>query len=441
MRKCLRVLAAPLGAVLALVGMVSVGWSAVMSRTEAVERAVSRSLELARLEQAGTLAARLGKAAPYPVNPLLSVDVAGSSSPFSSREYSRGIALEQELDLRGERGARRRVGQATSVVAARELEARRQAITAAVDEAVGRWLVAAHRKDLLLTLVQHARSIDASAEEAKRRETVTAFATRLLKADAVAFEAEAVEASREQDQAAAELRGWLAFSPTDSLGFTDDLSDSSWRCSPDSVLALARRSRALLAEAAAAESLAESRLSLERRLGRVNPTLGVSAARERTFIESAPVSGGGVAGPIQDSDTVFGLRASVPLPLMQRNQVGVGEAALELQRVQAERGALDLAVAQEVTSACAALSRAESRQGLLRDVAQGVSGDLDLTEAAYRGGRIPLEDYLTLRERLIRIRRDLIDATGAVEEARARLVRATGLRRDLLTAALRAQSR
>ena len=62
-------------------------------------------------------------------------------------------------------------------------------------------------------------------------------------------------------------------------------------------------------------------------------------------------------------------------------------------------------------------------------------------EAAYRGGRIPLEDYLTLRERLIRIRRDLIDATGAVEEARARLVRATGLRRDLLIAALRAQNR
>lgn len=434
-------MAAALGAVVMLPVAASPGRSTVLTRTEAVERAVSHSLELARFDQAGVLAARLGRTSPYPANPLLSVDVAGSSTPFSTREYSRGIALEQELDLRGERGARRRVGQATSSVVAQELEARRQALTAAVDEAVGRWLVGGRRKNLLLTLVEHARAIESSAEEAKRRETVTAFATRLLRADAVAFEAEAAEAAREQDQAAAELRAWLALSPTDSLGFSDDLDDSSWRCIPDSVLALARRWRGILAEAAAAESLAERRLSLERRLGRVNPTFGVSAARERTFVDSAPVSGGGLAGPIRDSDTVFGLRASVPLPLLQRNQVAVGEAALELQRVKAARSALDLAVAQEVTSACASLARAEARQSLLSEVAQGVTGDLELTEAAYRGGRIPLEDYLTLRERLIRIRRDLVDATGAVEEARARLVRATGLRRDLLVAAVRAQNR
>ena len=62
---------------------------------------------------------------------------------------------------------------------------------------------------------------------------------------------------------------------------------------------------------------------------------------------------------------------------------------------------------------------------------------MHLTEDAYRSGRIPLEDYLTLRERLIRVQRDLLEATTDVEHVRARLVRATGLRRDVLTNDLR----
>ena len=192
---------------------------------------------------------------------------------------------------------------------------------------------------------------------------------------------------------------------------------------------------------AAAESLALRRLELERRLGRINPAFGVSAGRDRTSIGSAPVSGGAVAGPILDTDTVIGIRASIPLPMTQRNQVAVGEAALELQQARAERLALDLNVAQEVASACAALARAEERRGLLAGVVRGAAADLGLTEDAYRGGRIPLEDYLTLRERLLRVRRDLMDATAALENARTRLVRATGLRRDILIASLRGQSR
>jgi len=415
--------------------------AAVLTRAQAVDMALARSAELEQLQRSGELARRLSRVSPYPLNPVVSVELEGTSSPLSSQEYLRRVSLEQELDLRGERGARRRVGAATAVLAGQTLAARQDAIAAAVDEAVGRWLVAGQRRSLLAELVQHAESIQASVEAARRRETTTGFAVRLLRADAAALQAEASEAGREHDEAGAEVRAWLGLSPHDTVSFVEDLGDSVWHCEPDSVLGLARQSRSDLMRMAAGESLALRRLELERRLGRINPALGVSAGRDRTNIGSAPVSGGAVAGPILDTDTVIGIRASIPLPMTQRNQVAVGEAALELQQARAERLALDLNVAQEVASACAALARAEERRGLLAGVVRGAAADLGLTEDAYRGGRIPLEDYLTLRERLLRVRRDLMDATAALENARTRLVRATGLRRDILIASLRGQSR
>lgn len=409
----------------------------VLTRAEAVNMALARSAELGQLQGAGDLARQLSRIGPYPFNPVISAELEGASSPLSSREYVRRLSLEQEVDLRGERRARRAVGAATATLASHTLSARQQTITAVVDETVGRWLVAQERRTLLGELVQHAASVQASVEAARRRETTTGFSARLLRADLAALQAEAAEAALEQDEAGTEIRTWLGLSPGDTVSFVDDLDDSTWHCQPDSILALAMQTRTDLKRAAAAESLSLRRLELEHRLGRINATVGVSAARERTSFGSFPLSGGGSVGPIEETNTVLGVRASVPLPLSQRNQVAIGEAALEQRRGRAERVALDLSVTQEVLSACAALVRAEERRGLLASVVGGAAADLELTEAAYRGGRIPLEDYLTLRERLLRVRRDLMDATAALESARTRLVRATGLRRDVLATHLK----
>ena len=412
-----------------------------MTRSQAVDRALASSTELAHMRTTGELARRLGKIGPYPANPIVAAEIEGAPSPLSSREYTRRLTLEQEIDLRGERRARRQVGQATVALVDQELTAREQGIIAAVDEVVGRWLVARRRLALLQPLLGQAKAMQSSAEAARRRETVTSFAARLLRSEAVALEAEAADAKREGDQAGAELRVWLGLAPSDSVEFVDDLEDSSWNCRPEAVLAMAQASRGDWARAMAAESLAVSRLELERRLGRINPTIGISAARERLFVDSAPLTGGGFVGPIKDSDTVLGIRASIPLPLAQRNQVAIAEAAVDLQRAHAERAGVGVTIAQDAGTACAALMRGEERRALLRGVAESATSDLQLTEEAYRGGRIPLEDYLTLRDRLVRVQRDYLEATAAVEEGRARLVRATGIRRDSLTNLLRNQPR
>ena len=403
-----------------------------LSRSEAVARALAAAPDLAELRRAVESARGALNSAPYPSGPVLTLESEGAQSPFSNREYSRRISLEQELDWRGERSARRRVGHAAITLGDAEVGARRQQIAAVVDETVGLWLVAGRRVARLRDLAGHAMRVQQSAEEARRRETVTAFAARLLKADALGLQAEQLEAAREQDQAAAGLRILLGASPAETLAFVDDLSDSVWHCSFDRALAIAREQRHDLRLASAAESLAARRLGLERSLGRGNPTLAASLGRDRTFIDSAPTSSGGTAGPFEDVSTMLGVRASVPLPFPRRNSLAVGEAALDHQRARAERAAREREVAQQVAAACAGLERAEERHAILKSLTTSVAGDLELTENAYRGGRIALEEYLTVRERLLRFDHDLLDAISGVESARAALVRATGMTRDAL---------
>lgn len=393
-----------------------------LSRAAAQERALAHSTELARRGAARMEARQLGRVS-YPYNPELSVEIEGVPSPWSSAEYTRRIVVEQEIDLRGERRARSRLGNATASLTDRELDARAQEIAAEVDQAYSRHLVAGRKAALLEPLRHRARNLRSKAESARRRETLTGFDARLLRSEALSLEADWLDVRRELDIAGAELRTWLALPSDSAFALEDDLDDRSWSCDIDSALVLARQTRWVLARAAAAESVALARLTLEQRLARVNPTLGASVGRERLQLEPDGF------GAINDEDTFVGLHVRLPLPLFQRNSTAVAEARLELQRAGAERVALDREVQQEVSAACAGLRRVEEERKLRAEAAESAGRDLRLIETAYEDGRIPLDEYLTLRERLVRQQIGLLDALGALEEDRARLVRATGVSR------------
>jgi len=357
---------------------------------------------------------------PYPHNPEVSVDFEGVTAPWSSKEYTRRVLLEQELDLRGERRAREGVGRVVSALAVRELGEREQEITSEVDGAYSRHLVARRKSEFLAPLRQRARSLRTKAESARRRETLTGFDARLLRAEALGLEADWVESQRELETASSELRVWIGLPANTPLDLADDLDDRPWRCDADSAMNMALLHRQTLARAVAAESLSLMRLGLEQRLGRVNPRLGLSVSRERLELE--PVGG----GLISDEDTSVGLGITMPLPLFGLNPTGIAEARVELERARAERAALERQVRQAVTTACVGLERAEEERRLRREAAVSADQDLLLVERAYEDGRIPLEEFITLRERLVRQQIALLDATRTVEEERIGLVRATG---------------
>ncbi len=397
-----------------------------LSRREVQERALAHSTEIARRVAAQMEARRLARVSSLH-NPEISAEIEGTPSPWSGTDYTRRIHLEQEIDLRGERRARSRIGQAAGAVADRELGERTQAIAAEVDQGYSRHLVAQRRAALLEPLRDRARNLRSKAEDARRLEALSGFDARLLRSEALSLEADWLDARRELEITDAGLRIWLALPPASVLALVDDLDERSWRCDIDTILILAGQARLALARAAAAESLALARVTLEQRLARVNPTLGATVGRERLQLESAELGRTGA------EDTFFGLGVRVPIPVFGVNPLGIAEARFELERVRAERAALEREVRQEVVTTCAALQRLEEQRTLRAEAAESAGSDLRLIESAYENGRIPLDEYLTLRERLIRREIGLLDALAAVEQERSRLVRATGVERAELT--------
>ncbi len=393
-----------------------------LSRSQVQERAVVHSTEIARRLAVRTQARRLERES-YPFNPEVSVEVTGTPSPWSGTDYTRRIMLEQELDLRGERRARRSAGRAAGAVADREYGERAQVIAAEVDGIYSRHLVAQRKAALLEGLRNRARDLRAKAEHARGRETLTGFDARLLGAEAVSLEADWLSARNEADVTGAELRVWLELPRDTALAFEDDLGDGAWSCDADSAWVLARQKRLGVARAVAAESLALARVVLEERLARANPTLGASISRERFELDTGEV------GVIHDEGTSIGLHVRFPLSIFQKNATGITGARLDVERARADRAALDREVHQEVVAACAALRGAEDERTLRAVATESAGRDLQLIEAAYEGGRIPLDEYLTLRERLVRQQTALLESLGRVEAERSRLVRVTGVPR------------
>ncbi len=397
-------------------------------REELIDRALDQSAELAGLRQRADRGTRPVGTAPFAAHPVLSVEFEGSPGPWSGRDYTRRLSLEQEFDLRGERVARRDAFAAGAGVLREELRARQQAIAAEVDEDVSRWLIARRRLELLAPVLAQVRSLGQRARTARQREILTPFAERMLRADALEVEGEEIEARQQLEQSEGRLRAWLGSMP-DSLRIEEPLLVDSWRCGGDSVLALALAQRADVAAARAAEVQAAARLEVARRLGRVNPTLGISVGQERFEIDAIPQSS-------ENKDFFVGVHGSIPLPLFQVNRLERLETQLDLDRSRSNRFAVELQVRGEVSSACAALARAQERVGLLAPLAESAHSDLRVLEAAYRDGRAALDEYLTLRERLLRAQRGYVNALADLEEARNALVRATGLRRPMLLESL-----
>ena len=203
----------------------------------------------------------------------------------------------------------------------------------------------------------------------------------------------------------ARLRSLLAWPTGSELSFVDDLDRPAWRCDADSLMALALTLRADLARVAAEESLRVAQLTLERRLGRVNPTLGASVSRENSSFDQRDFSGrpdvvAGLDG-LGKTETRWGLSLALPLPLSYRRQPEIAQAAVEKERAAAERRALVVRLRAEVAAASASVAALQARVSSLEEPSRGATADLGRVELAYRDGRISLQEYLTFRERLI----------------------------------------
>lgn len=174
--------------------------------------------------------------------------------------------------------------------------------------------------------------------------------------------------------------------------------------------------------AAQTEVAAAERAIDAAQLARVPPvTLGLGAAHERGVVEDA--AGTAVA----DNDTLLGVSLAIPLPLWNWGGGEVAQARAGKLAAEASLARARIGAQSDARIAVAELAAAKSARAGWQDAAPKIDETLGWYVQGYSTGATSLEDYLALRDRLVRARLESLDARREEALATVRVARALGV--------------
>ena len=334
------------------------------------------------------------------------------SAPAGNERWNEWNAgLSQKLELAGQQGHRRDAAAAGLDALRFEIASLRRQVSAGVAERFYRVLALQQRVDLegqALRLFE-----DTAAAIQKRR---AAGEDTRLDANVAVVEAERARnqlaiAQEQLLDARNALATELQLPPSGLPRAVGDLALRAGRSSLDDLLLLADAQPKLRA-LAARESSAGARLELERAAVYPDVTLGVYAGREGT-------------GAARESLTTF--TVSLPLPLFNRNDAGIGQARATLNQTQIERQAAARDARASVNALWARLASLESRVRRLQEsVLPALADNQQLSLKSQRAGQIGLLELIVVNRQALDAQRDLIDALIDYHSTRAALELAAG---------------
>ncbi len=128
-----------------------------------------------------------------------------------------------------------------------------------------------------------------------------------------------------------------------------------------------------------------------------------------------------------DNPNTLALGISLPIPLFDRNQGGIGHARVDLTNAENERDRLKLTIEHDVADA---LRRSDSARVQLKlltdDVAPRAAQALKVAEKSYQAGAISLLELLEAQRTYVEVRQQEVDATFQFRQAAIDLVHAVG---------------
>jgi cobalt-zinc-cadmium efflux system outer membrane protein len=330
------------------------------------------------------------------------------------RYQESAIGLSQPLEIGGQQGHRREAARHSLAAAQAEILDAQVRVRAEVEMAFAQVLLLQRR---LASEEQNARlAEDAAAAVGKR---VSAGEDSKLDGNLSSVEAERgrnhVATLREQLlEARASLASLLQLPASDFPEVAGELPDriSGYRLEELVAQAAERPQLRALGER---EAAAQSRLQLERASVIPNLTVGLASARE---------------GPAEARERATILSISVPLPLFNRNQAGIGRALTERDQAQIERQAATRngeAVIRELWQRLVSLEARLARLG--NAVLPRLDENLGLSTKAYRAGEIGILQLVLVNRQALDARRDYLDALADFTRARIALEQTAGVHR------------
>lgn len=252
----------------------------------------------------------------------------------------------------------------------------------------------------------------------------------LLDVELRRLETERLLAVGRADAALVELKRLLGMSPEQPLALRDSLE----RLVTGQQLAVAPATvptppaqRPDVLEAETRLKLAEARLDLARREGRIDVSLfGAYMRMDAGF----PQQGFGAGGQLERVRGLFHYVAGgamVMVPLFNRNQGHIAAAQAERSGAEARREAVELAARAEVAAAEARDAQAQRAVSLYAGSARGLARqNLDVVATTFELGRATVFDMLAEQRRYLEVEQAYTNALREAWEARAALKRALG---------------
>ena len=351
---------------------------------------------------------RLRQARLFPANPVLSADLARHTAPGEEMK-DRGVQLEQEIEVGGQRGLRIAAAEHDVARADYLLADRRRTVEGEVRRAFFGLAAADRRLRLAAERLGLAARLTEAARRRARAGEVGALDVRLAELETTRAEQERTLADTERARAAARLAVAIGASPDEELTVEADEQPAFSGDIEQAFVARALAARPDLAAAREERARLEAEAALARRRGLVpNPVLRGFYRQE---LLDEHIAGGGL---------------SVPLPIWNREQ-GTEVALLSQARGAAvEAARLEATIPREVHLAIVRRRAADEAWRRYEEVALPAARSArELLERGYDAGYLSLSELLLQQDRLLQTRAAAIDAWRDLREAEADVIEAT----------------
>jgi cobalt-zinc-cadmium efflux system outer membrane protein len=339
--------------------------------------------------------ARLAQARLRP-NPTFDIEHADDALFANEGERRSSLSLSQPFELGGKRRKRIQVAQAFAELTKAQIAEVERQLTTQVWTLFGQAVAAAAQLEQLEQIGRLNQQMMRVMETRLAAGDASKLDQRLLQVTTNQFEAQRLQAENQLSALLLQIKTLIGFSPQDPLVLRKVPPPEDIGISEQTALEMALERRPDLRAAKVREAMAESEIELAKSEAFPNISASVRYTPERNIIE-------GLLKPeerIVDRDKLLSFGISIPLPVFNRQQGNIAEAASLRARARSERMSLEQAVRRDVLLAYQRYQAARrSLEVFTGNVLPESRESFQIVQLAHRLGELRLLDVIN-QERL-----------------------------------------
>jgi len=394
-----------------------------VTAADLVRRALVANAELAASRQdVGLARARRIQAGLMP-NPSAEAELTTGRWTTSAGERERSIGVSIPIELGGKRGKRIDLTEANIAAAEAEVADRERRLATDVRTAFAEAMSALRELEITADLSMLDRETIQFVEARVGEGDAPPLELSLLRADADRLLSRRALVQGKLEAAILRLKSLTGTAMAEVLRFREDLRTASLPAPPslDAALQTAMTTRPDLRFARLNEEVAAAGLKLARAQAIPDLLISTRYSTNTGVIDRTPV------GVIQDRDKLLSVRASVSVPIFNRNQGVRAEAETSILQARLRREFIETLVRAEVA---AAYSRYLSARDAVEIYEPGVlsrsEDNIRAVRGAYEIGAFRITDLLNERRRQVDFQREYTEALAERYRALADLHAAMG---------------